>query len=118
MIYNVNSLNTSVESSVSPKVQLSINPELLTHAVYTTKTKINERERVSWSRLWLSAHSLAIEEGRWNRRGRGRLPVQERLCECDKIQTEAHVFKQCPKYFTVARTIQYHITCKYYGGQV
>ena len=50
-----NSLKTSVETSVSPKVQLyiSLNPKLLTHAVYTAKTGIDERVRVSWSRLRL-----------------------------------------------------------------
>ncbi|MPC76348.1 hypothetical protein E2C01_070758 [Portunus trituberculatus] len=36
-------------------------------------------------------HSLAVETGRWNRRGRGRLLVEQRLCSCDQIQTERHV---------------------------
>lgn len=37
-----------------------------------------------------------MEEGRWNRRGRGRLPVEERLCVCGAIQTEMHVASNCP----------------------
>ena len=43
----------------------------------------------------VSAHSLAVEQGRWNRRGRGRLPIEERLCPCGQIQTERHVFEYC-----------------------
>ena len=37
-----------------------------------------------------------METGRWNRRGRGRLPVEERLCVCGLIQTERHVVETCP----------------------
>ena len=58
----------------------TINPELEVHDVYSKYVKLNEIERVSWTKLRLGAHSLAIERGRWNRRGRGRLPVDERLC--------------------------------------
>ena len=43
----------------------------------------------------MSAHSLAVEVGRWNRRGRGRLPLEERLCPCGEIQTERHVTQHC-----------------------
>ena len=50
---------------------------------------------MSWTKLRLSAHSLAIETGRWNRRGRGRLPIEERLCQCGQIQTERHVVETC-----------------------
>ena len=45
----------------------------------------------------VSSHSLAIEVGRWNRRGRGRLPIEERLCTCGEIQTEQHVIETCPR---------------------
>ena len=38
-----------------------------------------------------------MEEGRWNRRGRGRLPMDERLCTCGQIQTEKHVIEECPR---------------------
>ena len=37
-----------------------------------------------------------MEVGRWNRRGRGRLPIEERLCSCGAIQTENHVVRDCP----------------------
>lgn len=37
-------------------------------------------------------HNLAIQAGRWNRRERGRLPVEERL-SCGAVQTELHVVK-------------------------
>ena len=48
------------------------------------------------TRFRVSSHSLAIETGRWNRRGRGRLPIHERLCTCGKIQTEEHVVVEFP----------------------
>ena len=61
---------------------------------------ICEKQRLSapetYSRFRLSAHSLAVEKGRWNRRGRGRLPMEERLCSCGQVQTEAHVIETCP----------------------
>ena len=46
-------------------------------------------------KMRLSAHSLAIETGRWNRRGRGRLPIDQRLCQCGQVQTERHVIEEC-----------------------
>ena len=74
----------------------SVNPELTVHDIYTKNVKLNEIERVSWTKFRLSAHSLEIEKGRWNRRGRGRLDVEERLCSCGQIQTEVHVVENCP----------------------
>ena len=44
----------------------------------------------------LGAHSLAIETGRWNRRGQGRLPIDQRLCSCGEVQTERHAIESCP----------------------
>ena len=67
------------------------------HNIYNMKYMINELERMSWTKLRLSAHSLAIETGRWNRRGRGRLPVDQRLCQCGQVQTEHHVIEHCPR---------------------
>ena len=43
----------------------------------------------------MSAHYLAVETGRWNRCGRGRLPMEERLCLCGLVQTERHVIEEC-----------------------
>ena len=51
---------------------------------------------MSFTRFRVSGHSLAVETGRWNRRGRGRLPMEERLCVCGQVQTEQHVVEQCP----------------------
>ena len=101
-------LKSSIRATISPKAQLylSFNPELVVHPIYEEKTGVNELERRSWSRLRLSAHSLAIEEGRWNRRGRGRLPIEERLCSCGEIQTEAHVFEQCPRSLSLREHFQ------------
>ena len=65
------------------------------HKIYSSINDVNDLERISWSKLRLSAHSLAVETGRWNRRGRGRLPMEERLCQCGHIQTERHVIEEC-----------------------
>ena len=73
-----------------------VNPQMSVHSIYSSKTTVNDIERISWSKLRLSAHSLAIETGRWNRRGRGRLPREERLCQCGSVQTEHHVVEDCP----------------------
>ena len=73
-----------------------INPDLSFSSVYGPGHHVNELERISWTKLRLGAHSLAIETGRWNRRGQGRLPREQRLCTCGDIQTERHVIETCP----------------------
>lgn len=73
-----------------------LNPDFRVHDIYRTKHNINELHRTSFTRLRVSGHSLAVETGRWNRRGRGRLPVEERLCVCGAVQTEKHVVEECP----------------------
>ena len=72
-----------------------INPDCSVHSIYTKKHNINEVHRISFTRFRVCGHSLAIETGRWNRRGRGRLPVEERLCVCGLVQTERHVIENC-----------------------
>ena len=74
-----------------------INPDFNIHPIYSCNVKVNELKRVSWTRMRVSAHSLAIESGRWNRRGRGRLPVDERVCSCGVVQTEKHVIEVCER---------------------
>ena len=76
--------------------------------IYLKNVKLNEIERISWIKFRLSAHSLEIEKGRWNRRGRGRLPIEERLCSCGQIQTEVHVVEECPISLHVRQT--YNVT--------
>lgn len=73
-----------------------INPALTRHELYTCRHGVREDHRLSFSRFRLSAHWLAVEVGRWNRRGRGRLPLAERLCPCGMVQTEHHVIHECP----------------------
>ena len=103
-INNVNDVSVAIEnlktktlSSVSNRLIFYklVNPELSIHEIYNRKTNVNEIERMSWTRLRLSSHSLAIEKGRWNRRGRGRLPIEERLCPCGQVQTESHIIEEC-----------------------
>ena len=73
-----------------------INPDLKVHGIYSTKHNVPEHERILFTRFRLASHSLAVEVGRWSRRSRGRLPLEERLCTCGAIQTEVHVVQQCP----------------------
>ena len=91
-------LKQSILSSQSNRLTFykQVNPELNIHEIYLKDCKVNELHRISWTRLRLSAHSLAIETGRWNRRGRGRLPPEERLCSCGEMQNEAHIIERCP----------------------
>ena len=92
----LNNLKQDIINSDSSKCRyyMTINPDMKVH-IYTKKVKVQELERISWTKLRLSAHSLAIETGRWNRRGRGRLPIEERLCQCGQIQTERHALETC-----------------------
>lgn len=73
-----------------------INPNFEIPFVYINRHTINENYRLSFTRFRVSGHSLACETGRWNRRGRGRLPEEERLCSCGyAVQTERHVVQHC-----------------------
>ena len=84
-------------------VYRQINSELKVHAIYTDKVTVDELERVNWTRMRLSSHSLAVEVGRWNRRGRGSLPMDERLCICGQVQTEQHIIEVCPRTENIRR---------------
>ena len=96
LIHNVH--NAIANSNASKcAIYKEINPNYEVHEIYVKKHTINDLQRISFTRFRVSAHSLAIETGRWNRRGRGHLPVEERLCECGRIQTERHVIEECPK---------------------
>lgn len=86
-------------------VYRSINPTLATHSVYRDRHTVDDRCRISFTRLRVSGHNLAIESGRWNRRGRGRLPIEQRLCVCGAVQTERHVVEVCP--------LSHHIRLRY-----
>ena len=93
------SLKTSIRQSDSSRRRVycnSINGDLFTHTIYSTKHNIYEPYRIAFTRFRTSSHNLAVETGRWNRRGRGRLPMEERLCSCGLIQTEEHVISSCP----------------------
>ena len=78
------------------KTYKEINPSFSVHSIYNTKHTIDENHRMSFTKLRVSGHCLACETGRWNRRGRGRLPLEERLCVCAEVQTERHVVQDCP----------------------
>ena len=94
----MSALKLKITQSTSSRriVYRSMNPDFYVHDVYTRKTEIPEIHRMSFTRFRVSGHCLAVETGRWNRRGRGRLPLEERLCPCGDIQTERHVVESCP----------------------
>lgn len=73
-----------------------INPHLSIHPIYTEKHTINELNRIAFTRFRVSSHSLAVEVVRWNRRGCGRFPLEERMCTYGKVQTKTHVTEHCP----------------------
>lgn len=61
---------------------------------------INKHSRSFLSKIRLSAHSLAIETGRY---GRPPVPATERFCKyCkDKVENEIHFILDCPLYKSV-----------------
>ncbi len=86
------------ESDTSRRVTYkSLNPNFQVHNVYSTRRFVNEIHRVSFTRLRVCGHSLQVETGRWNRRGRGRVPLAERVCTCGVVQTELHEVEACPR---------------------
>lgn len=85
-----------LESTTSRRlIYKSLNPSLEVHDVYRARC-VNEIHRVLFTKLRVCGHNLATETGRWNRRGRGRIPLEERVCTCGAVQTELHVVESCP----------------------
>ena len=97
--YESEQLKTSFRRSDSSRRRVycnAINNILDVHDIYFKKHNIFEIHRIAFTRFRVSSHSLAVETGRWNRRGRGRLPLEERLCSCGLVQSEEHVISICP----------------------
>ena len=84
----------------------SMNPELKVHPVYLSHEYIDERARITFSRLRLSSHSLKVETGRWSR-----IAHDERLCGCGGgVEDESHVLLVCPKTEAVRRKFNVDVT--------
>ena len=61
-----------------------INPDMTVHRIYRERcVSVVTTQRVR------QAGGAAVE-------GRGRLPLEERVCPCGNVQTEQHVIEQCP----------------------
>ena len=73
-----------------------MNPHFKINRVYNTRHSVNDIHRISFTRFRVSSHNLICEMGRWNKQGRGRLPPEDRVCECGAVQSEQHVVEQCP----------------------
>ena len=95
----------------------TINPSFTVHSVYTERHAINDRWRMAFTRFRVSGHNLAIESGRWNRRGRGRLPVEERLCTCGAIQSERHVIEDCPISLNIRQAYNINDMTELFNGK-
>lgn len=67
-------------SNIRYNVYKIVNPQLMVHKTYENKQVINDPHRISFTWLRVIGHSLVVETGRWNRRGSGLLPIEERLC--------------------------------------
>ena len=93
------------------------NPSLSVHYVYTDRHSINEIHRLSFTRFRVSSHNLVCETGRWNRRGRGRLPLEERLCVCGLVQTERHVVQQCPRTHHIRQSYSFNTIEEVFSDQ-
>ncbi len=94
-----NELKNCVLNSASSRrisYRTIMNPALAVHPLYQTNYKVSELHRSAFTRFRVSARSLAVEMGRWSRRGRGYLPLAERVCTCGDVQTEEHVIQFCP----------------------
>ena len=97
--HRINEIIRKIETSTSSRritYRTITNPDLQSSELYEKDIDILESVRISFTRYRLISHSLAVETGRWNRRGRGRLPLEDRLCPCGAVQTEEHVVMNCP----------------------
>ena len=76
------------------KTYCELNPDLSGHPVYSDKD-IPDYQRVSFTRLRISSHSLKVETGRWSR-----TPRENRTCPCNdtSVQDEKHVITECELY--------------------
>ena len=94
----ISALRTSVAASSSSRraTYVSLNPDFTVHDLYVTRKFMDDVHRTSFTKIRVCGHNLAVETGRWNRRGRGRLPLEERLCPCGEVQTELRVVESCP----------------------
>ena len=88
-----------------------ISPSLTVHDDYKSRYRIRDDHRMAFSRFRLSPHWLAVEVVRWNRRERGHLPLEERLCPSGQVKTELHVINVCP--FSQHVRDAYGFTCFY-----
>ena len=107
----MNAMQRSIMQSQSSRrlAYVHLNPDLTVNGVYNKRIGVSEVHRISFTQFRVSGHSLKIETGRWNRRGRGRLPVEERLCPCGEVQTELHVVQSCPLTQHLRDQFSFHI---------
>ena len=122
----VNNVHRAIATSDTSRCNtyMDINPTMTVHEIYRARHAVNDLHRISFTRFRVSGHSLAIETGRWNRPGRGRLPIEERLCVCGSVQSERHVIEHCEvtqhlrdryafsNFDDICKNYSHEVTCK------
>ena len=77
-----------------------MNVDLSVHPVYRKGCSVPDYQRVAFSRLRLTSHSLISEKGRWSR-----TRSDKRACPCDgrSVQDEHHALLACPRTSDIRR---------------
>ena len=87
-----------------------MNSDLSVHPVYRKGCLVPDFQRVVFTRLRLTSHSLISEKGRWSR-----TPADMRVCPCDRtsVQNEFHALLRCPWTAEVRREYKDKLNIKY-----
>lgn len=103
---------TRIRSSTSTRrnVYCDINRSLTVNPMYTRACVVPEPARIATTQLRLSSHRLRIETGRWSR-----VPREDRLCDCGRIQTEEHILLFCPLTLPVRDMYPFILNCNSIG---
>ena len=100
----------AIERGTKAATYRRINPDLKIHPVYLSKEYVDERARMTFTKLRLSSHSLKVETGRWSR-----IAPEDRLCGCGgAVEDEEHVLLLCPK--TEFARQRFHVDSDMYGN--
>ena len=83
--------DTLNSDSTRRRAYVAMNENLQQHPLYTSQTNTIENHRIAFTRVRLASHRLMFERGRWSR-----IPPENRMCLCNRTQTDQHVLLECP----------------------